>query len=406
MSSSGLMMNKTESKENSGYEEHTVNEPHYYTEIKPIPNYLELVNTVNRAQHTRNVTAIPTVKSQKPTNAIAILVVKSQKPTKGDICKHRRTIITVLAIIVTAGVSAGLSILILSIKTKPKGDSYSEPEIFRISETGQCGREWDTYQSYCYQVYKYRKNWHRSRDFCRSMGTDLISIHSRDEMDFVIGQYLNVSNRFWIGLNSIARDKQFAWSDGTKVNYLNWAKEEPSDVNNNEKCVQVWEKGPGTWNDNNCYMSGYFICKYKMSLECGMDSWLYFNGSCYSFSAHNSNTSLTWQDARRACWDKRAELAIIQSKNEYHFIFNEVSFRYGYHDNRLWIGMDYVSTTDTYKWVDGSSPTFVSWSFVGASKNRFKCVALSAKYGNWESQNCSDKYGYICEKQQHTTYGT
>jgi hypothetical protein len=175
MSSSGLMMNKTESKENSGYEEHIVNEPHYYTEIKPIPNYLELVNTVNRAQHTRNVTAIPTVKSQKPTNAIAIPVVKSQKPTKCDICKHRRTIITVLAIIVTAGVSAGLSILILSIKTKPKGDSYSEPEIFRISETGQCGREWDTFQSYCYQAYKYRKNWHRSRDFCRSMGTDLIS---------------------------------------------------------------------------------------------------------------------------------------------------------------------------------------------------------------------------------------
>jgi hypothetical protein len=51
--------------------------------------YIYIMNTVNRAQHTRNVTAIPTVKSQKPTNAIAIPVVKSQKPTKCDICKHR-----------------------------------------------------------------------------------------------------------------------------------------------------------------------------------------------------------------------------------------------------------------------------------------------------------------------------
>lgn len=380
-------MIKTDSKENSGYEEQIDSEPHYYTEITPIPNYLELVNTVNRAENTRNVTAIPTV--------------KSQKPTKCDIFKHRRTIITVLAIIVTAAVSVGLSVLILSIKDKSKGDSVSEPEIFRISETGQCGREWDTFQSYCYQAYNYRKNWYRSRDFCRSMGTDLISIHSRDEMDFIISHYLKVSNRYWIGLNRIARDNQFVWSDGTKVNYLNWDKKEPNDLNNNEKCVQVWEKGPGTWNDNNCYMSNYFICKYKMSLECGMGSWLYFNGSCYSFDAYNSNTSLTWQDARRACWDKRAELAIIQSKNEYHFIFNEVSYRYGTHDNRLWIGMDYVNTTDTYKWVDGSSPTFVLWG-LNTSKSRFNCVALSAKYGNWEIQNCGDKYGYICEKQQHT----
>lgn len=387
MSSSGLIMNKTESKANNGYEEQIDSEPHYYAEIKPMPNYLELIDTVNSEQNTRNVTAIP--------------VLKSQKPTKCDIFKHRRTIITVLAIIMTAVVSVGLSILVFNIKDKSKEDSYSEPEIFRISETGQCGREWDIFQNSCYQAYTYRKNWHRSKDFCRSMGTDLISIHSRDEMDFVISQYLYVSNIFWIGLNSIARDNQFVWSDGTKVNYLNWAKEEPNDVNNNEKCVQLWEKGPGIWNDNNCYMSGYFICKYKMSIECGVGSWLYFNGSCYSFNANDSNTSLTWQDARRECWGKKAELVIIQSKNEYHFIFNEISYRYGNHDNRLWIGMNYVSTTDTYKWVDGSSPTFLSWG-VTASKNLSNCVALSAKYGNWESQNCDDKYGYICEKQQNS----
>ena len=44
----------------------------------------------------------------------------------------------------------------------------------------------------------------------------------------------------WIGLNDIAADNFFVWSDGQTVTYTNWNVNEPNDFSNrNEDCVEM-----------------------------------------------------------------------------------------------------------------------------------------------------------------------
>ena len=47
-----------------------------------------------------------------------------------------------------------------------------------------------------------------------------------------------VESGFYIGLNSMKSfDNELTWSSGAPLLFTNWAMEEPSDVNNTEKCT-------------------------------------------------------------------------------------------------------------------------------------------------------------------------
>ena len=46
-------------------------------------------------------------------------------------------------------------------------------------------------------------------------------------------------DRYWIGLNTISVATGFVWSDGTPVNYANWAKGEPNNANGGESCGEM-----------------------------------------------------------------------------------------------------------------------------------------------------------------------
>jgi len=61
----------------------------------------------------------------------------------------------------------------------------------------------------------------------------------------------------WLGLNDIAVEGIFTWSDGSNVTYKNWNRGEPNNLTG-EDCVQLIKE---QWNDVPCNINNTFVCK-------------------------------------------------------------------------------------------------------------------------------------------------
>nr|XP_024654920.1 CD209 antigen-like protein E isoform X1 [Maylandia zebra] len=87
--------------------------------------------------------------------------------------------------------------------------------------------------------------------------------------------------------------------------------------------------------------------KEKIEEKCP-DRWMRFGSSCY----FKSTEAKHWQESRRACQDKGADLVMINSKEEQEFV-NELNMV------DSWIGLRANQTSGGYKWewVDGSALT-------------------------------------------------
>ncbi|XP_049340362.1 hepatic lectin-like [Astyanax mexicanus] len=105
--------------------------------------------------------------------------------------------------------------------------------------------------------------------------------------------------------------------------------------------------------------------------------WSYFNYSLYQLS----NKTLPWSEAREQCRSKRAELVIINTKEEQDFIQSITRNQY------IWVGL-----TSDWKWVDGTPETGTIWD--GRSL-KSECVLFGKSLYN---TLCSDKRSWICEK--------
>uniref|UniRef100_A0A3B3BGZ0 C-type lectin domain-containing protein n=1 Tax=Oryzias melastigma TaxID=30732 RepID=A0A3B3BGZ0_ORYME len=136
---------------------------------------------------------------------------------------------------------------------------------------------WLRFQNKCF-LFKGKKNeiqgnWSFARSWCREQGgelaiidsqyengrianTELVSIHSRAELEFIRNLNYTKNHHIWIGLT---RDRNFGWgwTDSTPLGYVNWAPGEPNAAFHpgeaaEENCVEMYPDG--RWNDNNCML--------------------------------------------------------------------------------------------------------------------------------------------------------
>nr|XP_040053507.1 macrophage mannose receptor 1 [Gasterosteus aculeatus aculeatus] len=132
---------------------------------------------------------------------------------------------------------------------------------------GKCLPFWVPYGRYCYAVYGGLQgySWPDARHYCQSFRADLVSIHSRAEVEFIRNLNSTEYHNMWIGLT---RDGNFgwAWTDRTSLGFLNWAPNEPNaafhpgDVAE-ESCVEMYQDG--RWNDNDCLQKRGFACRHR-----------------------------------------------------------------------------------------------------------------------------------------------
>ena len=97
---------------------------------------------------------------------------------------------------------------------------------------------------------------------CQAAGYHLVSIGSAAEDSFVHSNAVAVANvKWWIGLNDIAVEGTFVWTDGTPLIYTNWEPGEPNNAGN-EDCGQINRFNPkNTWNDEPCNQALPYVCE-------------------------------------------------------------------------------------------------------------------------------------------------
>lgn len=95
------------------------------------------------------------------------------------------------------------------------------------------------------------------------------------------------SRRCHIGINDIAREGTYVWSDGSSVSYTRWNSGEPNNCCGSEDCGEMWHVGGATptWNDMPCngrFGSFDYVCKKDAGCEAGKYG---SNGACTSCPA-------------------------------------------------------------------------------------------------------------------------
>ncbi|XP_043082928.1 C-type lectin domain family 4 member M-like isoform X2 [Puntigrus tetrazona] len=128
----------------------------------------------------------------------------------------------------------------------------------------------------------------------------------------------------------------------------------------------------------------------------GTDERIYCNSFYYM-----SNETKNWNDSRRDCKKRGADLIIINNKEENDFVMkitNKTAF---------WIGLTDIEEEDTWKWVDGSELTSGFWASGqdveepkgGKDENcAVTYLTHNPELTGWHDVKCETAYQWICEK--------
>uniref|UniRef100_A0A8C8RLT3 Mannose receptor C-type 1 n=1 Tax=Pelusios castaneus TaxID=367368 RepID=A0A8C8RLT3_9SAUR len=277
---------------------------------------------------------------------------------------------------------------------------------YKVSEDG-----WVIYEDKEYYFSHNTLPMEKAREYCRKNSGDLVVIESESERKFVCFYY-EYGDALYIGLR-VSLDKKFSWMDGSPVNYVAWAPNEPNFANNDENCVVMYTR-TGSWNDLNCGAPQCFICERLNNtirstvaptslapLGGCPQNWLLFNNKCFKIFGSTENELLTWHAARTACQKLEGNLASILSEEEQAFLishFQDVS-------TDTWIGLNDVNSEYTFLWTDGTGVYYTNWAkgFPNyRSQVNADCIVLTKEpiqeAGKWKDADCQTNNSYICQR--------
>ncbi|XP_073730320.1 CD209 antigen-like protein A isoform X2 [Misgurnus anguillicaudatus] len=120
------------------------------------------------------------------------------------------------------------------------------------------------------------------------------------------------------------------------------------------------------------------------------DGWINFKSSLYFISSEKKS----WNDSRRYCRERGADLIIINDKEEQDLFKNRSE------TDSIWIGLSDSDEEGTWKWVDGSTLTTSFWDKVlhkePNGKRGENCVGSYSP--GWADFPCTRTFKWICEK--------
>ncbi|XP_076603711.1 CD209 antigen-like protein C [Chaetodon auriga] len=136
------------------------------------------------------------------------------------------------------------------------------------------------------------------------------------------------------------------------------------------------------------------LSKQKKTCPAG---WKLFGCACYFFSTKKNS----WGKSRQDCRDKRADLVVIDSREEQEFLTRNIK-------KDTWIGLNDRDNEGTWKWTDDTSLTLKYW-WTGQPDNgggdprwgEEDCVHFqpgTKSEESWNDRRCDDSLQWICEK--------
>jgi len=123
----------------------------------------------------------------------------------------------------------------------------------RFCETALCPTsDWLHFNESCFKAFTEKINWFKAQQNCRLFNSNLTSIHSDNENEFVRNQLAVSLESVWIGLANLENEKAvYQWVDGSDVSFSNWKPGEPNNLGGSENCTDL-NINTGQWNDLDC----------------------------------------------------------------------------------------------------------------------------------------------------------
>ena len=127
-----------------------------------------------------------------------------------------------------------------------------------------CQPGWDYFNSSCYQFRAWENTWAINENVCVEENAHLASIHSDEDVEFVLSIVYKSTfpHLIWTG-GRRRNENSFSYSDGTMLDYKNWAFREPDNHGGNEDCIAMYYGGPdkGKLADVSCSDNYIIVCK-------------------------------------------------------------------------------------------------------------------------------------------------
>jgi len=191
--------------------------------------------------------------------------------------------------------------------------------------------------------------WQASETTAVSRGGHLTSIHSAEENNLVRGM---ISYYSWIGFYQPPGSPEpaggWVWSDGTMVNYTNWASGEPNNSGGSESVAEMTE--PALWNDRTADGPLGGVAKYA-GFRGGVTNPA--NGhKYYLVGGGDWNQIESW-----AVELFGGHLVTINNATEQAWLESVFGT-----DTLFWIGMNDVNMEGIWEWVSGQAVTYTNWA--------------------------------------------
>ncbi|XP_033972086.1 lactose-binding lectin l-2-like [Trematomus bernacchii] len=135
-------------------------------------------------------------------------------------------------------------------------------------ERGSCRPFWYSFNNRCYKYIATDMDWADAELHCVSEGANLVSIHSREEDNFVkslIKNYDPTEGWTWIGLSDTQKEGRLMWSDGCAAKFVSWSSGQPDNTGGTEDCVHTNYGPVNKWNDLPCSNTHPSVCASRIS---------------------------------------------------------------------------------------------------------------------------------------------
>uniref|UniRef100_A0A3B3YAL2 C-type lectin domain-containing protein n=1 Tax=Poecilia mexicana TaxID=48701 RepID=A0A3B3YAL2_9TELE len=117
-----------------------------------------------------------------------------------------------------------------------------------------CPAGWRRFGCSCYLLSSSMNSWEGSRAQCLRTGSDLVTISSQEEMEFL--DQLGAQLKFWIGLKEASRGSGWKWTDGSS----------PGVTDPGFLCsCAAFNRGGRSWSEEWCSQLLQWVCEKKAS---------------------------------------------------------------------------------------------------------------------------------------------
>ncbi|XP_003413717.1 C-type lectin domain family 4 member K [Loxodonta africana] len=122
---------------------------------------------------------------------------------------------------------------------------------------------WKYFKGNFYYFSRVQKTWYSAQQFCKSRNSQLTSVTSESEQEFLYKTAGGIS--YWIGLTKAGSEGDWSWVDDTPFNKVQsakfWIPGEPNNSGYSEHCAHIRMASLQSWNDASCDNTLPFICK-------------------------------------------------------------------------------------------------------------------------------------------------